>query len=95
MDGRISGEQQVQVKVLIRPGLEPETSQPQRSALPLDHAGLVVVEVAVVVASRLGTLLRRVALILVLILVIAVEEAVDAVEEVDVAEHRDLTVQNV
>ena len=41
MGGSNPGEQQVQVKVLIRPGLEPETSQPQRSALPLDHAGLV------------------------------------------------------
>ena len=34
------GKQQVQVNVLIRPGLEPETSQPQRGALPLDHVGL-------------------------------------------------------
>ena len=46
-DGSIPGEQQVQVKVLIRPGLEPETSQPQRSALPPDHAGLVNLEVEI------------------------------------------------
>ena len=38
MGGSNPGEQRVQVKVLLRPGLEPETSQPQRSALPLDHA---------------------------------------------------------
>ena len=37
-DGSIPGEQQVQVKVLIQSGLEPETSQPQRSALSLDAA---------------------------------------------------------
>ena len=52
-DGSIPGEQQVQVKVLIRPGLEPETSQPQRSALPLDHAGWLRARVAAGVVRRL------------------------------------------
>ena len=40
MDGSSLGEQQVQNEALLRPGLEPETSQPQRRALPLDHAEL-------------------------------------------------------
>ena len=40
-DGSIPGEQQVQDEALLRPGLEPKTSQPQRSVLPLDHTGLV------------------------------------------------------
>ena len=47
MDGSSPGEQQVQNKALLPPGLEPETSQPQRSALPLDHTELVMGIVAV------------------------------------------------
>ena len=37
MGGSNPGEQRVQFKVLLRPGLELGTSQPQRSALPLSY----------------------------------------------------------
>ena len=40
-DGSSPGEQQVQNKSLLRPGLDPETSQPQRNSQPLDRTGLV------------------------------------------------------
>ena len=58
-DGSIPGEQQVQNKALLRPGLEPETSQPQRSELPLHHARLVVIVVVIVVVVVVAILKRR------------------------------------
>ena len=54
MDGSSPGEQQVQNNALLRPGLEPETSQPQRSSLPLDHNGLVVSRIGVGVDGGVG-----------------------------------------
>ena len=60
MDGSSPGEQQVQNKALLRPGLEPETSQPQRSALPLDHAGLVSIVVGVGFAPQFSLALTHI-----------------------------------